>query len=267
MNVVITGSSSGIGKALSVTFARHGHAVLAVARRETHLHSLCKELAEKYDANVNCLTLDITSPDAPQVLFEEAVRVFGDVHVLINNAGMSPYQEFRDLSISHLRQILALNIRSLTELCHLFMPHMLGHGKESHIVNVSSVGGYAPLPRLAVYTGSKHYVRVFTNMLNYEYHGTNIKVSALYPGGTMTEFLGLAGQQLDHFALKSMMTAEQVAEIAYPAILKGKRVIVPGTINQMAVFLGKLLPFPIAIRLTKFIYDRGVKPAPPSYPL
>lgn len=267
MNVVITGASSGIGKALAVTFARHGHAVLVVARREALLHSLCQELAEKYETNVNYLALDISAPDAPQVLFEEAVRVFGEVHVLINNAGMSPYQEFRELSISHLRQILALNIRSLTELCYLFMPHMLIHGKESHIVNVSSAGGYAPLPRFAVYTGSKHYVRAFTNLLNYEYRGTNIKVSDLVPGGTMTEFLGLAGQQVNQFAQKSMMTPERVAEIAYPAILKGKRVIVPGTINQMAVLVGKLLPFPIAVRLMKFIYDRSITPAPPTYPL
>jgi len=266
MNVVITGSSSGIGKALAVTFARNGHAVLVVARREARLRSLCQELTEKYEVNVNCLALDITAPDAPQVLFGEAVRVFGEVHVLINNAGMSPYQEFRELSISHLRQILALNIRSLTELCYLFMPHMLNHGKASHVVNVSSVGGYAPLPRFAVYTGSKHYVRAFSNMLNYEYQRTNIKVSTLYPGGTLTEFLGLAGQQVNQFALKSMMTPDQVAKIAYPAILKGKRVIVPGTINQLAVLVGKLLPFPLAVRLMKLIYDRSIKPAPPTYP-
>jgi short-subunit dehydrogenase len=187
--------------------------------------------------------------------------------VLINNAVVSPYQEFRNLSSSHLRQVLALHIRSLTELCYLFMPHMLDHGKESHIVNVSSVGGYAPLPRFAVYTGSKHYVRAFTNMLNYEYQGTNIHVSALYPGGTMTEFLGLAGQQVTQLALKSMMTPEQVAEFAYPAILKGKRVIIPGSINKMAVLVGKLFPFPIAVRIMKFVYDRSIKPAPPTYPL
>lgn len=267
MNVVITGSSSGIGKALAVTFARHGHAVLLVARREARLHSLCQVLNEKYGAISTCLPLDITAPDAPQVLFDEAVRIFGEVHVLVNNAGMSPYQEFRELSINHLRQILALNIRSLTELCYLFMPHMLNHGKTSHVVNVGSVGSYAPLPRFSVYSGSKHYVRAFTNLLSDEYRESNIKVSGLYPGGTITEFLGLAGQQVNQLAQKSMMIPEQVAEIAYPSILKGRRVIVPGTINQLAILAGKLLPFPIAVRMMKFIYNRSIKPAPPTYPL
>jgi short-subunit dehydrogenase len=266
MNVVVTGASSGIGKALATTFARNGHAVLVVARREERLLSLCQELTSEHGASVNCLALDITAPGAPQALFKGAVRVFGNVQVLINDAGMSPYQTFRELSYNHLSQILALNIRSVTELCYLFMAHMLSHGEPSHVVNVSSVGGYAPLPRFSAYTGSKHYLRAFTNLLNYEYRGTNIKVSALYPGGTLTEFPGLAGQRIKRFALKTMMTPEQVAETAYPAILKGKRVIVPGTINKLAVLMGKLLPFPLAIRMMEFIYDQSMEPTLPTYP-
>jgi uncharacterized protein len=266
MNVIITGASSGIGKALAATFARNGHAVLVVARREERLLSLCQELTAAYGVSVNCMALDITAAGAPQALFREAVRNFGKVQVLINNAGMSPYQEFHELSYSHLCQILALNICSLTELCYLFMTHMLDHGEPSHMVNVSSVGGYAPLPRFSVYTGSKHYVRVFTNLLNHEYQGTNIKVSGLYPGGTLTEFPGLAGQRIKKFAQKTMMTPTQVAEIAYPAILKGKRVIVPGTINQLAVVMGKLLPFPLAIRMMEYIYNWSIEPTPPTYP-
>ena len=174
MNVVITGASSGIGRALARTFGRKGHAVLAVARREERILALCQEMAEERAVPMQCLALDITTRNGPQALFKEAIRVFGKVHVLINAAGMSPYQEFRELNANHLKQILALNIQSLTELCHLFMAHMLAHGEPSHVVNVGSVGGYAPLPRFAVYTGSKHYVRVFTNMLYHEYRGSNI---------------------------------------------------------------------------------------------
>ena len=267
MNVAITGASSGIGAALAATFARNGHAVLVAARRGERLLALCRELQAAHGASVRCLALDITAPGAPQALFKEAVQHFGKVHVLVNNAGMSPYQEFRELNYSHLCQILALNVRSLTELCCLFMDHMLDHGEPSHLVNVSSVGGYAPLPRFSVYTGSKHYIRAFTNVLHYEYRKTNIQVSALYPGGTLTEFPGLAGQRIKPFARKTMMTPEQVARIAYPAILKGQRVIVPGMINQLAVLMGKLLPFPFAMRVMQFIYDWNIEPVPPTYPL
>lgn len=266
MNAVITGASAGIGRALAVTFARNGHAVLVAARREDRLLSLCQELAGDCKAAVSCLAIDITTRGAPQTLLDEAVREFGKVHVLINSAGMSPYQEFRELSYRHLCQILDLNIRSLTELSYLFLAHMQDHGEPSHLVNVSSLGGYAPLPRFSVYTGSKHYVRVFTDLLNYEYRGTNVQVSALYPGGTLTEFPVLAGQRIRKAAQKSMMTPEKVAEIAYPAILKGKRIIIPGTINQLAAIMGKLLPFPLAIRLTKAIYDWSVEAVPPTYP-
>ncbi len=266
MNVTITGASSGIGRALAATFARKGHPVLAVARRKERLTALSCEMAEQHAAQVHCLALDITSPGSPQILFEEAVRLFGKVHVLINNAGMSPYQEFHELSYHHLCQILALNICSLTELCYLFMPHMLAHGEPSRVVNVGSVGAYAPLPRFPIYSGSKHYLRIFTNLLSYEYRETNIKVSALHPGGVLTEFAALAGQQIKPFAQKAMMTPEQLAEIAYPAILKGKRVIVPGLLYKAGVLMGKLFPFPWAIGVTKFIYDLSMNQVPPTYP-
>jgi uncharacterized protein len=267
MNVVITGASAGIGRALAKTFARNGHPVLAVARREDRLWALADDMAAERVAAVHCLALDLTASGAAQVVFTEATRVFGKVHVLINNAGMSPYQEFRELQPGHLRQILALNVQALTELCHVFLPHMLAHGEPSHLVNVGSVGGYAPLPRFAVYSGAKHYVRGFTNMLSREYRGTNVRVSALHPGGTLTEFPALAGQRIKPFARKTMLTPEQVAERAYPAILKGKRVIIPGTIDKFAVLIGKLLPFPWAIRVMEIIYNQTVEPVPPTYPL
>jgi short-subunit dehydrogenase len=267
MNTVITGASSGIGRALVRTFARNGHAVLAVARREERLLTLCHEMAESHAATVHPLALDITSQDAPQTLFEEAVRVFAKVHVLINSAGMSPYQEFRELNYVHLRQILAVNTQALTELCYLFMPHMLAHGEPSHVVNVGSVGGYAPLPYFSVYTGTKHYVRILTNLLRHEYRGSNIRVSAIHPGGTLTEFPVLSGQRIKKAAQKTMMTPEQVAEIAYPAILKGKRVIIPGGINKLAVLTGKLLPFSWAIRVMELIYKLNVEKVAPTYPL
>jgi short-subunit dehydrogenase len=144
---------------------------------------------------------------------------------------------------------------------------MLAHGEPSHVVNVGSVGGYAPLPRFSVYTGSKHYVRVFTNLLYHEYRGSNIRVSGLYPGGTLTEFPVLSGQRIKEFARKTMLTPEQVAEKAYPAILKGKRVIIPGAINKLAVLMGKLLPFPWAIQVMEFIYNQNIEPVVPTYPL
>ncbi len=265
MNIVITGASSGIGRALAVTFARRGHAVLAVARREDRLRALCEEMAGA--GAVHAFAQDITSPGSAQAVLAEAVRLVGRVHVLINNAGMSPYQRFEEMPLVHLQQAIALNVRSLTELCHHFIPHMLAHGEPSRVVNVGSVGGYAPLPNFAVYTGTKHYIRAFTNVLSHETRGTNIRICALHPGGSLTEFPPLAGQRIKPFALRTMLTPEQLAEKAYPAIVKGRRVIVIGVIDKAAVLIGKLLPFPWAMRVTELIYRMNVEKVDPTYPL
>jgi uncharacterized protein len=264
MNVVITGASAGIGKALAETFAEHGHAIFVVARREARLVSLCRELGDRYRVAAYPLALDLTDRDAAEILFREAVGALHNVHVLINNAGMSPYQDFCELSSCDLRQILALNVQALTELCHRFIPHMVDHGEPSHVVNVGSVGGYAPLPCFSVYTGTKHYVRVFTNLLHHEYRGTNVRVSALHPGGTLTEFPELAGQRVRPWARKGMLTPERVAERAYPAILRGQRVIIPGGIDKLAVLVGKVLPFPWAIRIMTLVYSLSVTKTDPA---
>jgi short-subunit dehydrogenase len=266
MNVVITGASSGIGRALAKTFARKGHPVLAVARREGRLLELSREAAAEGAAPISCLPLDITAPGAPEAVLKEAVRAFGKTHVLVNDAGMSPYREFRGLSRKHLRQILDLNVRAPTELCWLFLPHMIAHGEPARIVNVSSVGGYAPLPKFAVYAGSKHYLRIFTNSLRRECRGTNVRACGLYPGGTSSEFPALAGQKPKRIAGAGMHTPEQVAAAAYPAILAGKRVIIPGRMNRLAAFAGKVLPFPAAIRMMEFIYDLSVEQVETTYP-
>jgi len=267
MNVVITGASAGIGRAYVETFSKRGHAVLAVARRKERLQALSQEMVELYGATVHILALDLTSEGGSQTLLDAAVLVFGNVHMLINNAGMSPYQEFQDLEHCHLCQIISLNIQSLTELCHKFIPHMLAHGEPSHLVNVGSVGAYAPLPYFSVYSGSKHYARIFTNMLHHEYHGSNIKISAVHPGGILTEFAELAGQDIKESTKKAMMTAEEMAEKTYPAIIKGKRVIVPGGIYKIAVLMGKILPFPLMIQIMELIYHQGMDKVEPTYPV
>jgi short-subunit dehydrogenase len=267
MNVVITGASSGIGRALARTFARNGHAVLAVARRQGRLLELCQELEKDLKATAHAMPMDITSQGAARKLYDEASHIFGKVHVLINTAGMSPYQRFDEIHLEHLRQTIFLNVLALTELCHVFMAHMLEHGEPSHVVNVGSVGGYAPLPYFAVYSGTKHYIRVFTNMLRHELRGTNIQVTALHPGGSLTEFPPLAGQRVRMLAQRTIMTPEQIAEKAYPAILKGKRFIIPAFIDKLAVLIGKLLPFTWAIRVTELIYYLNVEKVDPTYHL
>jgi short-subunit dehydrogenase len=101
---------------LAVTLARKGHAVLVVARREDQLQAVCDERIE--EGTVHAFAHDITSPHATQVVLDEAVRVLARVHVLVNNARMSPYQRFEEMQLLHRQQAIALNVRALTELIY-----------------------------------------------------------------------------------------------------------------------------------------------------
>ena len=267
MNVVITGASSGIGRALARTFSRKGHAVLAVARREERLLELCRETAEKHEAAVHCLALDITSPGAPQILLEEAVRVFGKVHVLINNAGMSPYQEFHELNSVHLRQILALNIQ---------VPHgtlSFVHAPYAGAWGTQSCGERGLRGRVCAASQICRLCGV--QALHPDFHQSALlRVPPnQYPGQRASP-----GRDADGIPRPCRSTAQKVRPKshddsgtgggkAYPAILKGRRVIVPGAINKLAVLMGKLFPFPLSIRVMDFIYDQTVDPIAPTYPL
>jgi len=265
MNVVITGASAGIGQAFARAFAAKGHHLVLCARRQDRLDELAAELSAAYGIRAVTVALDLTDSAAPQTLFTKSMEAFGKIHVLINNAGMSPWQEFAQMKMVDLRATLQLNVNSLTEICHHFVPHMRGHGENSHIANVGSVGSYAPLPKFAVYTGTKHYVRAFSDLLFYELRKTNIRVTCVCPGGTSSEFLAKSGQEIKAIGQSGMMTPTRVAAIATAGILSGKRVVVTGRMNLMVAFLGKVLPFPWFVRILDFVYSRAINQKAPNY--
>jgi short-subunit dehydrogenase len=119
---------------------------------------------------------------------------------------------------------------------------MRAHGKPSYISNVASIAAYQASPNFAVYGGTKHYVRIFSEVIRKELQGTNITVSCLCPGGTYTEFLEKAGQELKPSGHAAMMSADEVARQAIAGMLAGRSIVVPGWLNKIACFLPRLIP-------------------------
>lgn len=147
---LITGASSGIGKAYAHKLASLGIHLILTARSEQKLNDLADGLRKTYNVNVEVIVLDLAQPNSAQSLFDEVQGRKLSVEILINNAGFGKWAKFLDQSVSTYQEMITLNISSVTSLCYLFLPHMLTN-KKGIMINISSTGAFQPLPYIAVY--------------------------------------------------------------------------------------------------------------------
>ncbi len=236
---VITGASSGIGEEFARQLATQRVNLVIAARRTDRLEKLSQELQNRYGISVDVMTLDLEDPSAPKKLFEFATKN-GNVDLLINNAGRGPYRHFLKTDLVEHQKVMQLNMQSLTSLCHLFATHMIEKGAEAAILNVASVASFTPVPRYAVYCATKSYVRVFSEILNYELQGSCVSVSCLCPGGTKTEFLEKNNQK--SHGDKYLMTVNKVVKAGLQGTMDRKAVIIPGMINKVSSLLPSFFP-------------------------
>ena len=146
--------------------------------------------------------------------------------------------------------MLDVNIRALTELTKLFLPHLLENGK-GRILNVASTAGFMPGPYMATYYASKAYVISFSEALASELKGTGVTVSVLCPGPTKTGFQAKAEMKKSDFVSLGVMEAKAVALCGYKGMLKGKTIIIPGVLNKLLVYGSKLIPRKLLTALAK----------------
>lgn len=228
---VITGASSGIGRAFAKVFAQHGFNLILCARREDKLTDLATELAPLCEAHV--VALDLSKRKGPQKLFAAASEI-GPVDTLINNAGTAYQGRFASMPRERIQDMVHLNMRALSETCALFLPQMLA-AKKGKILNVSSVVGFQAVPGMALYSASKAFVLSFTESLAEETRCSGIKVCALCPGLTDTEMVDDLGTEHVPGAQLMMSQPEDVALQGYNALHQGEVIRVPGILNQAVV--------------------------------
>lgn len=247
---VITGASSGIGEEFAKTLAGQRVNLVIVARRTERLEQLANELMKEHGITVEVMTLDLTETDAPEKLFQMATKN-GPVDLLINNAGAGPYRHFLKTDLNEHKKIMTLNMNSLTVLTHLFVTHMIENGKDAAVLNVASVASYTPVPRYAVYCATKSYVRIFSEILNYELQDTKVSVTCLCPGGTHTEFLEKNNQSPKKGSDLFMMSARKVAEAGLKATYERKSIVIPGLFNKISSALPAIVPNSIGMLLSE----------------
>ncbi len=236
---LVTGASSGIGLAIARELASLGIHVALSARSRDKLEALAATLATEFKVETQVIALDLASPSGASDL----VAAMGDrpVDILVNNAGFGHWGPFAEMSWQDCKGLIDLDMTALTELTHLVLPGMRRRGR-GHIMNISSIAAYAPIPDFAVYAAAKAYVRNFSEALDAELKGSGVRVLAVCPGGTRTDFSRAAGQRLNKLGESSLMTAEAVAKIAVKKMFRGRRTVVTGFPNAMVAFLLRFLP-------------------------
>lgn len=185
---VVTGASSGIGEATAVRLAAAGAKILLVARRSDRLEALAKKIAagENVAGAADCLSIDLSEPEAPQRMLDEATDRFGAIDILINNAGILRTSHVDAFDLSQLDPLIAINYSAVVRSSLLFARHMKARGS-GQIVNVSSIGASLTAAGTGIYGGLKAALERFTEVLRIELAGSGVRVGLVAPGTTTTE--------------------------------------------------------------------------------
>lgn len=239
---LITGASDGIGLELARILARNGHRLILVARRLDRLHKLREELQLIGPIEVHCMGLDLSVHDAAADLYQQIQLLGWTVDFLINNAGVGVYGAFAESDWGKTAAMIDLNIRSLTQLTHLFLPAMIAQGS-GRIMNVASTAAFQPGPGMSVYFATKAFVLHFSEALHHENCRKGVRVTALCPGPTRSGFaeaMVAPGQSIPGFLKKKgLPDSASVARYAYRAMMRGDAVAVHGIMNRiMAASIG-----------------------------
>ena len=208
---------------------------MLVARRQSRLEDLAAEVGKAH-----AIAADLSACEAPRRIVDEVEKRGLVVSTLINNAGFGLIGRFADLPLDRQRQMLDLNVAALTELTHLVLPAMKER-RTGGILNLASTAAFQPGPGFAVYFASKAFVLCFTEALHQELEGTGIKVSALCPGPTSTEFGAVAGFRDNRFERVSM-SAPSVVAAGLRGLDRNRAVVVPGLTNKIGAQSSRFLP-------------------------
>ena len=238
---LVTGASSGIGTEFARQLGKRGANLVIVARRRGNLEALANEIRDASKVEVTVIELDLSEPGSAKRLYDQTEGVGRTIDVLVNNAGGGMHQHFLDMEWDRVQRQLQLNMMTLTELTWRIGRAMRDR-KTGHILNVASIGAYTPTPTYATYSASKAFVRDFSEAIAYELRDSGVKVLSLCPGGTITEFHQAAGHELPKIFRSTFMSAKDCAAIGLSALFRGRRNIISGVINKLAMFMLRFLP-------------------------
>lgn len=249
---LVTGASSGIGRAFAERLAASGAEVVLVARREHVLGELAGELTTRQGVDVEVLPADLTDPEQCQHVEQRLADRDRPVDLLVNNAGITAVGPITDIPVERTQRLIDLNVRAVMRLTHAALPGMIERGGGG-ILAVSSVASLQPLPYAAVYGATKAFVTSFCQALHEELRGSGVTVTVVAPGFVMTPMLSHAGTSIPDGAI---LEPPQVVGAALRGLRRGRAMVVPGGLYKLHAGLVRLAPASL-VRRTAGLLSRA----------
>jgi short-subunit dehydrogenase len=241
---LVTGASSGIGKAFAELLAKKGYAMVLTARRADRLEQLAADLKQNYGVATHTIAADLSQPSASQQIANELAARKISIDLLVNNAGYGVPGSYIDVPWVDHESFMQVMVTAVLDLTYRLLPGMLERGW-GRIINVASVAGMVPAPAgHTLYGASKAFVIRFSEALNAENGPKGVNVTAVCPGFTRSEFHDVTGtrDRMNKMPGFLWLEADAVVREGYDAVMKGRAVVVNGAIYRVLIWLTGTLP-------------------------
>lgn len=233
---LVTGASAGLGVEFARQLSSRGYSLVLAARRKERLEELALELG-----NARAVEIDLSETDAAARLMADVAAHGETIDLLVNNAGFGLIGHFAELDAKRERQMIELNVLTLTDLCRAAAPAMMER-RSGGIINVASTAAFQPGPKMAVYFATKAFVLSLSEALHEELKPHGVNVTCLCPGPTRTEFGDIAGFGGNGLFDKVAMNASEVVKAGLEGLLRNRAVVVPGVVNKAGAVGGRFVP-------------------------
>lgn len=248
---LVTGASAGIGAALARELASHGAKIILTARRKERLDALAAELATK-GTETRIVVADLNDSAAPQQIFDATAGAGLTVDILVNNAGLGQFGAFVSTDPEQELSQVRVNCEAVVRLSRLFVPGMVER-RRGWVLIVASTASFQPVPYISTYAATKVFDRFFALGLAAEVARFGVKVTALCPGPTESEFFDVAGASAFK---RGVQPTEDVARIGISALARGQRTILPSASGRITAFMVRFLPVGL---ITHFV-EKAARP-------
>ena len=247
---LITGASSGIGKALAENFAKDGYNLVLAARSVAKMQALADDLQMRYKISAVVIGANLETNDGATRLHADIKARKITISALANNAGYGTFGEFKDSALAPEQAMMQLNMNTVVVLTKLFLPDLIA--TSGKILNTASTAAFQPGPYMAVYYATKAFVLSFSEAIASELEGTGVTVTALCPGPTASGFQDKADMHASALVKgKKLPSSEEVASEGYRAMQRGQRVFIPGIMNWVMAQSVRMTPRNMVTALVK----------------